>query len=417
MSTSDRSIWTWWVCGLLLCASAINYMDRQTLTSVSNRITAEFQLNEKQYGQLEEAFGMAFAVGAILFGIVADRMNIRWLYPSVLLLWSLMGFLTGYVQTYAGLYYCRLFLGFFEAGHWPCALKTTQRLLSPERRTLGNSILQSGATLGAAFIPLIMSRLLTDAPGSWRPAFQIIAGVGSLWAFVWVLSTNSTDLAPISSVADPSGENSSADDSFVAAVFSRKFLLLVVVVVCINACWHLFRVWMPKFVQTGRGFSEKSMLEFMFWFYIATDVGCVGAGFLTKRLHTLGFSVHGSRTLTFGLCSLLVAAGGLIPWLSAGWPLVFVLILVACGSLGVFPCYYSFSQDLSTRHQGKVTGLLGTIAWLTSSWLHPRFGALVDQTKSYDLGMASSCGLPLLAFFTLALFWPRNKPLTTYNAP
>ena len=57
--------WRWWICGLLLLASTINYMDRQTLANVSVRITQEFQLNQEQYGNLELAFGWAFAAGSL----------------------------------------------------------------------------------------------------------------------------------------------------------------------------------------------------------------------------------------------------------------------------------------------------------------------------------------------------------------
>lgn len=409
---ASRKFWTWWVCALLLFASTINYMDRQTLSNVSKRITTEFQLSDEQYGYLETAFGLAFATGALVFGTIADRTNVRWLYPIVLLLWSMMGFLTGYVETYMGLMFCRLFLGLFEAGHWPCALKTTHRLLPPESRTLGNSVLQSGTAIGAIVTPLIMLSMLTDAPGSWRPAFQIIAAVGSVWAVVWIFSTRSEDLAPVSRANDTSDDAATSSDTFFGTVFSRKFLIMVVMVICINACWHLFRVWMPKFLQSGRGYEEKSMLKFMFWYNTATDIGCISAGLLTRRLHQSGFSVHRSRCVAFGICAMLVAMGGLIPWLPAGSGLFAVLMLVAAGSLGLFPCYYTFSQELSTRHQGKVTGLLGTIAWVTSSPLHPIFGRIVDQTKSYDLGMALVCGLPALALFALLLFWPTQSAAT-----
>ena len=408
-----KTFWTWWVCGLLLCASTINYMDRQTLANVSKRITTEFELSERQYGYLETAFGLAFATGAMVFGTIADRTNVRWLYPIVVLLWSLMGYLTGFVETYTGMLLCRLFLGFFEAGHWPCALKTTQRLLPPESRALGNSVLQSGTAIGAIVTPLIMIGMLTKEPGSWRPAFQIIAAVGSLWAVVWTFSTRSQDFSPVPATGrSVQGENETVvndGDTFFSAICSRKFLILVVMVVSINLCWHFFRVWMPKFLQTGREYDERSMLSFMFFYNVATDVGCLSAGFLTRGLHRAGFSVHGSRVLTFGICSTLVAAGGLIPWLPAGPGLVVVLLVVACGSLGLFPCYYTFSQELSIRHQGKVTGLLGTIAWVTSSPLHPIFGWWADETKSYDLGMALTCGLPIIAFVVLILFWPANQ--------
>src|SRR6187200_1924090 len=84
----------WVVCGLLLLASAINYMDRQTLANASVRITREFGLNNEQYGIIEEGFGYAFAAGSLFFGVLADRLPLRWLYAIVVALWSLVGFLT-----------------------------------------------------------------------------------------------------------------------------------------------------------------------------------------------------------------------------------------------------------------------------------------------------------------------------------
>src|SRR5438128_2728506 len=84
--------WQWWVCALLLLATTINYMDRQTLANAAVRVTSEFHLSEEQYGNLETGFGWAFAAGSLFFGFVADRVSVRWLYPTVLALWSLVGF-------------------------------------------------------------------------------------------------------------------------------------------------------------------------------------------------------------------------------------------------------------------------------------------------------------------------------------
>ena len=65
--------WKWWVCGLLLLATTVNYMDRLTLNLMSKTIMDAFQLNARDYGMLESAFGTAFAFGAIVMGWVVDR--------------------------------------------------------------------------------------------------------------------------------------------------------------------------------------------------------------------------------------------------------------------------------------------------------------------------------------------------------
>jgi ACS family hexuronate transporter-like MFS transporter len=74
-----------------------------------------------------------------------------------------------------------------------------------------------------------------------------------------------------------------------------------------------------------------------------------------------------------------------LPWLEKGNLLLGVLLLIAFGSLGLFPCYYSFSQELSVRHQGKISGTLGAFAWLTSSPCHKLFGWYVDFCKGYGV--------------------------------
>src|SRR6266567_4371509 len=106
--------WKWGICVLLRLASTINYMDRQTLANAAVRITTQFQLRQEQYGNLELVFGWAFAFGSTLFGIAADRVSVRWLYPITLILWSVAGVATGLVDSYGQLLGCRALLGVFE---------------------------------------------------------------------------------------------------------------------------------------------------------------------------------------------------------------------------------------------------------------------------------------------------------------
>jgi ACS family hexuronate transporter-like MFS transporter len=187
-SSRRSSAWKWWITGLLLLATMINYMDRVTLAGASVSVTGELGLSELQYGNLELAFGWAFAGGSLVFGFLADRLRIYYLYPAVLVGWSLMGIAAGWSHGFEGLLLCRTLLGFFEAGHWPCALKTTFALLDEKDRTMGNSVLQSGASLGAIITPQIMKWLMTEQPGSWRTTFIAVGAVGFL--------TRNADSAP-----------------------------------------------------------------------------------------------------------------------------------------------------------------------------------------------------------------------------
>src|ERR1700730_12983823 len=91
--------WKWWVCGLLMLATMLNYMDRLTLNLMSGQIKREMVLTNEQYGDIEFYFGVGFALGALLVGWSADRWNVRWIYPAVVLAWSASGFATGFAHT------------------------------------------------------------------------------------------------------------------------------------------------------------------------------------------------------------------------------------------------------------------------------------------------------------------------------
>ena len=404
------------------------------------RITREFHLKDEQYGNLELAFGWAFAAGSLLFGWLADRVPVRWLYPVVLALWSLVGFATGFVESYGGLLICRTLLGLFEAGHWPCGVKTTQRLLEPKDRTMGNGVLQSGTSIGAIATPLLLNWLMTSEQGSWRFTFQAIGAIGELWIVGWLILVPRGELGVVGDpalaksgrrcpsalpskevqggqtkpVSVAAAEVSSEDGgSFWRVVFSRRFLVVLVTITLINTMFQLLRAWLPKFLIQGRGYPESSALEFNALFYVATDIGCLGAGAVVWWLHRRKFSVHGARLTVFFSCAAVTALTTVAAVLPRGWPLLVVLSLVGAAGLGLFPIYHALTQELSPVHQGKITGLAGGLGWLLGSPAQKYFGRWVDQTHSFDGGMALVGWLPLLAFLGLWLFWDSKKSEAT----
>jgi ACS family hexuronate transporter-like MFS transporter len=449
--------WKWAICGLLLLATTINYMDRLTLNLMSVPIMDEFRLDKRNYGQLESAFGIAFAFGAILIGWMADRWNVRGIYAASVLIWSLAGLLTGLSQGFVSLLLCRFLLGLAESGNWPCALRTTQRILPPSERTMGNGLLQSGAALGAVLTPIVILLLYNkESPSSWRFPFLIVATLGIVWVVGWWAVVRDEDLAltertPSSSLIAILGllvllygidlivhfqfraypwiplsvklvvtllsiagvvwwmiRSVRDEEERDRKLFLRRFAVLAVVVSAINMTWHFFRAWLPLFLQQQHGYSLEDTSRFSIFYYIAADVGCLAAGYATLHLARSGWTVHASRMFVFSLCSLATLSSIAAAVLPSGWPLLAVLLLIAFATLGLFPNYYSFTQELSSRHQGKVTGALGCICWLIMSLLHEVIGDMVERTGSYSSGVVIAGLLPMLGVAVLALFWHQS---------
>src|SRR5436190_22192505 len=114
--------WKWGVIVMMLLATVINYMDRAALGNLSSFIKKDFKLNEEGYGRLEEWFGYSYAVFLVVSGVLADRWSLRWLYAGALMVWSLAGFATGFVESFSQLLMCRVILGAGEAFNWPVAV-------------------------------------------------------------------------------------------------------------------------------------------------------------------------------------------------------------------------------------------------------------------------------------------------------
>lgn len=405
-SSTRSPAWNWSVCVVLLFATLLMYMDRMTVTQLAGEIVREFGLTEEQYGLMDMYFSLAFAFGALLTGFLADWCNLWWLYPTAVFVWSLAGAATGLVP--AGLFplllVCRFWLGLAEAGHWPCALITTQRLFPPHQRTLANSILQSGAAVGAILTPLIIL-LLMFAFGNWRLPFVIIGSFGVAWIAIWFLLVRPGDLT------------NSVDRPFAGfwieflkpLLLDRRFYILVVFAICINNAWHFFRVWLARLLEKTYFFSQNEIQWFSSAYYFAADIGSLTIGFTSLWLVRIGLSVHASRMAVLTVCALIATQSLFLTTLPRG-PLAYgILLLFGFAALGLFPPYYSLVQEITSKHQGKVTGLMGCLIWLAMApqrWLE---GYVADQMKNYNFGLILAGISPMIGVALLYVAWPRAK--------
>jgi ACS family hexuronate transporter-like MFS transporter len=383
-------------------ATMINYMDRLTLNLLAKYILQDLHLDKNDYASIEAGFALAFALGAVVCGFLVDRWNVFWVYPVAVLAWSAAGFLTGFAAGFTTLLLCRVLLGAAEAANWPCALRTTQRILPPGDRSMGNSILQSGAAVGAILIPMVMFLLFDEARiQTWRLPFFVVGAGGTMWVIAWWSSLRPADL----SLAPTLAAARTAREVLPRGLAVRRFAALVALVVTINMTWHFLRAWGPLFLQEMHRFDARDTFRFSIAYYVCTDVGALTAGFITLKLARGGMPVHASRRLVFLACALLTTLCLLVPYLPGGLVLVGSMLAIGFGSLGVFPNYYSFSQDLTTRHQGKLTGVLGCCCWVAMAVWQKAIGWMVHGTGSYTVPFLIAGLAPLVGFTALVLLW------------
>ena len=88
--------------------------------------------------------------------------------------------------------------------------------------------------------------------------------------------------------------------------------------------------------------------------------------------------------------------------------------LMTFGALGLFPTYFALSQEVSSEHQGKVTGTLGLFAHGSLALIYPVQGLLADYFKSPAPVLAGVGVVPMLALGALLVMWrlPRTAGVT-----
>ena len=166
---------------------------------------------------------------------------------------------------------------------------------------------------------------------------------------------------------------------------------------------------MPKFLQSARDYSFDDMLVFQTCFYVAADAGALIAGAVSGWLVHRGLTVYGGRMVVFAVCSALTTLASIAIFLPSGPLLLGTILLVGFGGLGCFTAFYSMTQDLSHEHQGKISGSLSTITWLTTAPFHKAFGRYLDQTQDYETVFAVVGWLPMLSFVVTVLLWNRKR--------
>jgi MFS transporter, ACS family, hexuronate transporter len=394
----------WWVCGLLLFATTLNYLDRVALNALAKPLMSEFRFGDGEYANLESAFAVAFGLGTLFAGWLVDRVNVRWVYPAMVFGWSLAGFCTGFASSFTMLMICRVVLGLFEAGNWPCGIRTIRTVLPPEERSFGNSLFQSGTAIGAIVAPFIVlgCSYAFGPEAGWAIPFRLIGLLGGIWIAAWFAFAPKSLFPPPLASTEPR-------PPFWRVLADRRFWILVAVIIGTNTGWHTLRVWMVRLMSETYGFDRDPLQYFTAAYYLSADIGSWTIGLITLYLARRGRNLSRVRIGCYLGCTAIYAvAAGLLPWSTHWLFAAALLMIVGFAALGLFPTYFALSQDLSSHHMGKVTGTLGLINALYLACVFEFQGRLVKAGYYFDYAIAFSSAPAAIASLVLLVAWRRT---------
>ena len=182
----NKSIYPWVVVGLLWIVALLNYMDRQMLSTMQEAMKVDIvELNKAEaFGALMAIFLWIYGFMSPVAGIIADRVNRKWLVVGSLFVWSAVTFLMGYAHNFHELYWLRAVMGVSEALYIPSALSLIADWHEGKSRSLAVGVHMTGSYVGQAIGGFGAT---AAAAFSWQATFHWFGIAGIAYSLVLIL--------------------------------------------------------------------------------------------------------------------------------------------------------------------------------------------------------------------------------------
>jgi len=182
-STRYKSIYPWVVVALLWAVALLNYLDRQMLSTMKVAMMgdiAELQTAEN-FGRLMAIFLWIYGFVSPVAGLIADRINRKWLIVGSLCVWSGVTFAMSFAATFNQLYILRAIMGLSEALYIPAGLSLIADYHRGSTRSLAIGIHMTGLYLGQA---LGGFGATVAHHWSWQLTFQSFGMIGIIYSLL-----------------------------------------------------------------------------------------------------------------------------------------------------------------------------------------------------------------------------------------
>ncbi len=378
----------WWIIGVVMLGTTVNYLARSSLSAAAPTLTKELHLTIQQYSYVVAGFQLAYTAVQPFAGYILDLFGTKLGLFIFAIGWSLANMAHAFAGGWLSLAFCRSLLGLSEGAVIPASMKAVSEWFPDKERSVATGWFNIGSALGSMMAPpLVVWCILA---GSWQLAFVITGGVGLAWAAIWWGVYTSPrqhprltpkELACIE--AGQTGRGAPVDarkPSWLSIARTRRFWAIALPRFLADPAWQTFTFWIPLYLATVRGMDLKQIAMFAWLPFLAADLGSIIGGYLSPFfMRTANTSLVTARKLTVLVGATLMIGPALITVApDAYWA-------IACFCIGGFAhqvlsgALITLSADLFPHHQvATANGMTGTAAWTGGLLFSLIVGALAN---------------------------------------
>ena len=352
MSEKRKLQFRWFILVLLFLATTILYIDRSALGILAPDLQKSIGWSEEQYGYINTAFMIAYAICFLLMGTIIDRIGTKKGYLLSISIWSLATAAHALAGRWIGFAIARFSLAVGQSGNFPSAIKSVAEWFPKKERALAIGIFNGGANMGTIIAPLIIPGLVLMVD-NWRIAFLWTLPISLVWIILWAVNykkpeqhkrVSPEELAHINS--DSESNESSERLPWKAILPHRGAWAIAVAKFVADPIWWFYLFWGAKFLNEKFGVSLKEIgLPFFTIYLVSWGMGVLLGGF-SSRLLKKGLGINRGRKLGMLACGLCAVPVMFVPHTDSLWLAISLISLAAGGHCGWSANVFSLMSDI-----------------------------------------------------------------------
>ncbi len=357
----------WWIIGLIMLGSCINYLTRSTLSVAAPTILQDLRITEKEYSWIVSAFQGAIMLQPIC-GYIMDVIGLRTGFALFAIAWSLVNMAHGMANSWQVLSFLRGLLGFNEGSANPAGMKATAEWFPAKERGIAGGIYNIGASVGSMIAPALVAWAILHY--NWQSAFLITGGIGLVWVVFWLMLYRPPEKHPalsdeerehIFSGQDKALRGDGARPSFKKILAQRNFWGIAIPRFLADPTWGTLSQWLPLYFSKVRrwNLNRFALLGLPF---LAADFGSVFGGFVSMTLQNrFGMSLINARRCAFCLGAFMMLFVGFVGFAESSYAALALLCLAGFAHQTLSVTVITMSTDLFKKSEvGTVAGMAGT---------------------------------------------------------